>query len=163
MSSLALYVLFFLVSPVTCSLCTTTNIDLVARIVFGEARSETNAGQLAVAYTVVNRVNTPGFPKTVPDVLNQKYNNGRQHQYITLDNKIHELLWQEDKGYNTVAYQRAVNAATYALCGTKPDPTTGATFFCIQYKCTKKFENMYFVVKKEIRIGYHYFPIMGPR
>ncbi|KAL3886379.1 hypothetical protein ACJMK2_026377 [Sinanodonta woodiana] len=141
---------------------TTANINLVARVVFGEARSETNAGQLAMTYTVVNRVNTPGFPKTVPDVLNQKYNNGR-HQYNTLDSRKHDQEWQAEKARNTKTYRRAVNAATDALCGTKPDPTSGATFFCTKFNCTKRFENKNFVVTKEIRIGNHYFAIMGPR
>ncbi|KAK3584428.1 hypothetical protein CHS0354_017708, partial [Potamilus streckersoni] len=38
------------------------NINLVARIVFGEARGEPEEGQFAVAYTVVNRMNVPGYP-----------------------------------------------------------------------------------------------------
>ena len=44
---------------------------LAAGIVCREARSETFRGQMAVAYVIKNRVQSPGFPKTVKDVIQQ--------------------------------------------------------------------------------------------
>ena len=57
---------------------TFSNKEKVARIVFGEARDESYESQLAVAYTVVNRVNHAGYPNTLDGVINQKYTGGYQ-------------------------------------------------------------------------------------
>jgi len=44
-------------------------LDLVASVVYAEARAEPYAGQVAVAAVVFNRVQHPGFPSTVPGVI----------------------------------------------------------------------------------------------
>lgn len=45
--------------------------DLFARLVEAEAKGESYEGKLAVATVVLNRVDSPEFPNTVPDVINQ--------------------------------------------------------------------------------------------
>ncbi|KAK3602293.1 hypothetical protein CHS0354_001729 [Potamilus streckersoni] len=162
MSSWVLYLLVFLVTPVACNLCTWANMDLVSRIVFGEARYQNDNCKLAVAFTVVNRVNAAGFPNTVPEVLNQRFNNGQNHQFVTLDDQITDRTWVSAKAAFTVPYGRSVNAATFALCGAKSDPTSGATFFCTDPSCGPSFETEAIKVINVINIGNHYFFVMGP-
>lgn len=45
------------------------DLDLLAHLVYAEARGEPYAGQVAVAAVVLNRVRDPRFPNTVRDVI----------------------------------------------------------------------------------------------
>ena len=47
-------------------------VNLVARLVYGEARGEPYAGQVAVAAVVLNRVKSSSFPNTIAGVIYQK-------------------------------------------------------------------------------------------
>ena len=49
-----------------------TNLDLLARLVHGEARGEPYTGKVAVAAVVLNRVKSSSFPNTVVGVIYQK-------------------------------------------------------------------------------------------
>ena len=49
-----------------------TNLDLLARLVHGEARGEPYSGQVAVAAVVLNRVKSSSFPNTIAGVIYQK-------------------------------------------------------------------------------------------
>lgn len=48
------------------------DLDLLARVVHGEARGEPYEGQVAVAEVILNRVESPDFPKTVSGVIFQE-------------------------------------------------------------------------------------------
>jgi len=48
-----------------------SDIDLMARLVRAEAESEPYAGKVAVAYVILNRVDSSQFPNTVHDVIYQ--------------------------------------------------------------------------------------------
>ena len=48
------------------------NLDLLARLVYGEARGEPYLGQVAVAAVVLNRVKHASFPNTISGVIYQK-------------------------------------------------------------------------------------------
>ena len=48
-----------------------SNVDLLARLVYGEARGEPYEGQVAVAAVVLNRVKSSSFPNTVAGVIYQ--------------------------------------------------------------------------------------------
>ena len=50
-----------------------SNLDLLARLVYGESRGEPYTGQVAVAAVVLNRVKSSSFPNTVAGVI---YQNG---------------------------------------------------------------------------------------
>jgi len=50
-----------------------SDLELLARCVFGEARGEPYVGKVAVAAVVLNRVRSPSFPSTIAGVL---YQNG---------------------------------------------------------------------------------------
>ena len=69
------------------------NRDKLTRIVYGEARGESGAGQEAVAHSIMNRyADRRNFPtKSKGDdrletLMNKKYSGG--HEYNTLDNKV---------------------------------------------------------------------------
>ncbi len=48
-----------------------SNVDLLARIINGEARGEPYTGQVAVGAVVLNRVRSPAFPNTIAGVIYQ--------------------------------------------------------------------------------------------
>lgn len=48
-----------------------TNLNLLSRLVYGEARGEPYSGQVAVAAVVLNRVKSSSFPNTVSGVIYQ--------------------------------------------------------------------------------------------
>ena len=49
-----------------------SNVNLLARVVYGEARGEPYSGQVAVAAVVLNRVKSSSFPNTIAGVIYQK-------------------------------------------------------------------------------------------
>lgn len=48
------------------------NLNLLARIIYGEARGEPYTGQVAVGAVVMNRVKSSSFPNTISGVVYQK-------------------------------------------------------------------------------------------
>ena len=50
---------------------TSSDLQLLARAVNGEARGEPYEGQVAVAADILNRVEHPSFPNTIPGVIYQ--------------------------------------------------------------------------------------------
>ena len=48
-----------------------TNLNLLSRLVYGEARGEPYSGQVAVAAVVLNRVSSSSFPNTLSGVIYQ--------------------------------------------------------------------------------------------
>ena len=49
-----------------------SNLNLLSRLVYGEARGEPYSGQVAVAAVVLNRVSSSSFPNTVAGVIYQR-------------------------------------------------------------------------------------------
>lgn len=89
-----------------------TELDLLAKIVFTEARDEPYEGYLAVAAVVINRVESPNFPDTIYDVI---YQPGQF--YPVKSGKINEVVPDEN----------SYKAAKEALLGA--DPVNGALYF----------------------------------
>lgn len=54
------------------SSASTSDLNLLARLVYGEARGEPYSGQVAVAAVVLNRVRNSNFPNTIAGVIYQK-------------------------------------------------------------------------------------------
>ena len=88
-----------------------SNIELLARAVYGEARGEPYAGQVAVAAVILNRVEDSRFPKTISGVVCQS---GAFD--VVADGQINLTP-------NSTAYQ----AARDALTGW--DPTYGCLYY----------------------------------
>lgn len=90
---------------------TTSELNLLARVVYGEARGEPYAGQVAVAAVVLNRVRSSSFPNTISGVV---YQSGA-------------FTAVSDGQINLTPNTTAYNAARDALNGW--DPSGGAIYY----------------------------------
>ena len=87
------------------------NIELLARVINGEARGEPYEGQVAVGAVVLNRVDHPSFPNSISGVVYQK------GAFTAVD----------DGQINAEMYASSHRAARDALNGW--DPTGGAIYY----------------------------------
>ena len=97
-----------------------SDYELLARIISAEARGEPYMGQVAVGAVVLNRIEHPSFPDTMSGVIYQKnafscLNDGQFYEPIS---------------------QSAYNAATDAINGL--DPSGGAIYYYNPKKATSK-------------------------
>ena len=97
-----------------------TDLNLLARVVYGEARREPYTGQVAVAAVVLNRVRSASFPNSVAGVV---YQSGAFD--CVADGQI-----------NMTPNQSAYNAARDALNGW--DPSYGCLFYYNPRTATSK-------------------------
>ena len=97
-----------------------TDLNLIARAVYGEARGEPYTGQVAVAAVILNRVKSSSFPNTIAGVI---YQSGAFD--CVADGQI-----------NLTPNQSAYNAARDALNGW--DPTYGCLFYYNPRTATSK-------------------------
>lgn len=114
------------------------DIDLIARVVYAEARGEIYEGQVAVAAVILNRLKHPDFPKTIRGIVYEKY------AFESVANG------QINQVPNAQAYQ----AVQDALNGW--DPTGGALYFWNPAGTTSKWIQSRTVIKQ---IGNHVFGI----
>ncbi len=112
------------------------DVDLLARVINGEARGEPYEGQVAVGAVVLNRVKHPSFPNTLSGVVYQP----GAFTAIT------------DGQINAGMTDSAVRAARDALNGW--DPSGGAIYYYNPAKTTNDWIYSRPVVKV---IGKHYF------
>ena len=101
-------------------------IACIAMAIYFEARSEPLDGQVAVANTIMNRVESPKFPDTPCEVVQQ----GRTWNGHMLRNQCHFSYYCDgkpevivDQGAYTLALSIAVNWANLV------DITSGATYY----------------------------------
>ena len=114
------------------------DLELLARIIYAEARGESFEGQVAVGAVVLNRVAHPSFPKTIREVIYQP------GQFTAVRDRQIELT------PNETAYR----AALAALEG--HDPSNGAIFYYNPKTATDPWIRTRSEVK---RIGNHKFCI----
>lgn len=98
----------------------TASIELLARVINGEARGEPYEGQVAVGAVVLNRVDHPSFPNTISGVVYQK------GAFTAVD----------DGQINAQMYSSSRRAARDALNGW--DPTNGAIYYYNPKTATNK-------------------------
>lgn len=96
-------------------------LDCLARAIYFEARGEPIKGQAAVAEVVLNRVDSPQFPKTVCSVVNQSGAGGCQFSF-TCDGYSDAIA---DKS----AWFVAKKIAAVYMEGAPRGLTKGATYF----------------------------------
>jgi spore germination cell wall hydrolase CwlJ-like protein len=89
-------------------------VDLLARLVYAEAKGEPYKGKVAVAASVINRVESPKYPNNVRDVV---YQTKFGYQYCPVRNGQ----------INRKADEASFQAVEEALKGN--DPTNGALSF----------------------------------
>jgi len=97
-----------------------SNLNLLARLVYGEARGEPYTGQVAVAAVVLNRVKSSSFPNTISGVI---YQSGAFD--VVADGQI-----------NLTPNSTAIKAAQDALNGW--DPSYGAIYYFNPSTATNK-------------------------
>lgn len=96
------------------------NVNLLARVVYGEARGEPYSGQVAVAAVVLNRVKSSSFPNTISGVV---YQSGAFDAV-------------RDGQINLTPNSTAIKAAQDALNGW--DPSYGAIYYFNPSTATNK-------------------------
>lgn len=90
---------------------TDEDVYLMAQIVYAESRSEPYEGKVAVASVILNRLRSPGFPKSIEGVIKQ-----RDAFSCLVNGEI-----------NVIPDKTSYDAALEALKG--KDPTNNAVFF----------------------------------
>jgi spore germination cell wall hydrolase CwlJ-like protein len=126
------------------------SIVCIATAIYFEARSEPLEGQVAVANTIMNRVESSYFPNTPCEVVKQ----GKYWGETIIKNKCHFSFWcdgkpetiEEDKAY-TLALSIAVNADKLV------DITYGATYY--HREDIKPYWTKHLITKR--KIGKHIF------
>ena len=110
----------FTSSSSSSSSTSSSNLNLLARLVYGEARGEPYTGQVAVAAVVLNRVKSSSFPNTISGVI---YQSGAFD--VVRDGQI-----------NLTPNSTAIKAAQDALNGW--DPSYGAVYYFNPATATNK-------------------------
>jgi N-acetylmuramoyl-L-alanine amidase len=87
-------------------------VNLLSRLIAGEATGEPFVGQVAVASVILNRVESPEFPNTIPGVVYEPW---------AFESVGNGLIWSRPPT------PEETRAAQLALNGW--DPTYGALFF----------------------------------
>ena len=82
-----------------------TNLNLLARLVHGEARGEPYIGKVAVAAVVLNRVKSSSFPNTVAGVIYQKgafdaVSDGQINQSIAENSTVYKAARDAMNGWD---------------------------------------------------------------
>jgi N-acetylmuramoyl-L-alanine amidase len=88
------------------------DLDLLSRVVMGEATGEPFTGQVAVAAVILNRTQSPEFPSTIAGVV---------YDIDAFESVTNGLIWSRSPS------DEEIRAAELALNGW--DPTGGALFF----------------------------------
>ena len=104
----------------TGSTTSSSDLNLLSRLIYGEARGESYTGQVAVGAVVLNRVKSSSFPNTIPGVI---YQSGAFD--VVSDGQI-----------NLTPNSTAQKAAQDALNGW--DPTYGAIYYFNPATATNK-------------------------
>ena len=122
----------------TSSTYTNSDINLLARLIYGEARGESYTGQVAVGAVVLNRVKSAAFPNTISGVIYQSY-----AFTAVVDGQI-----------NLKPNATAIAAAKDAMNGW--DPTGGAIYY---YNPSTATSSWIYSRKTLTTIGNHVFAI----
>lgn len=115
-----------------------SDLNLLARCVYGESRGEPYNGQVAVAAVVLNRVRSSKFPNTIYGVIYQK----------------NAFTAVNDGQINLTPNQTAYNAARDALGGW--DPTGGCLYY---YNPATATSSWIWSLTVHIKIGRHNFAL----
>ena len=116
---------------------TTSDVQLLARAINGEARGEPYSGQVAVAAVVLNRVKSSSFPNTIAGVVYQPgaftaVSDGQINlePNTTAYNAARDALNGWDPSYGAIYYFNP-NTATNAWIWSRPQTVTiGKHRFC---------------------------------
>lgn len=114
------------------------DVNLLARLIYGEARGESYVGQVAVGAVVMNRIKSASFPNTMSGVIYQGY----------------AFTAVSDGQINLTPDATAKKAAQDAMNGW--DPTYGALYY---YNPATATSTWIFSRKTTVTIGNHVFAV----
>ena len=114
------------------------DVNLLARLIYGEARGESYVGQVAVGAVVMNRIKSSSFPNTMSGVIYQKY----------------AFTAVADGQINLTPNATARKAAQDAMNGW--DPSYGAIYY---YNPATATSSWIFSRKTTVTIGRHVFAV----
>lgn len=114
------------------------DLQLLARLIYGEARGESYTGQIAVGAVVMNRLRSSSFPNTISGVIYQPY------AFTAVD----------DGQINLTPNEQCYRAAKEAMNGY--DPSYGALYY---YNPATATSSWIFSRKTTVVIGRHVFAI----
>jgi N-acetylmuramoyl-L-alanine amidase len=115
-----------------------SDVMLLARLIYGEARGESYVGQVAVGAVVMNRIKSASFPNTMSGVIYQSY------AFTAVD----------DGQINLTPNATAKKAAQDAMNGW--DPSYGALYY---YNPATATSQWIFTRQTTVTIGNHVFAI----
>ena len=115
-----------------------SDTNLLARLIYAEARGESYAGQVAVGAVVLNRVKSSSFPNTISGVIYQPY----------------AFTCVQDGQINLSPDRAALSAAKDAMNGW--DPSYGSLYYYNPAVATSKW---IFSRKTVVTIGEHVFAV----
>lgn len=115
-----------------------SDVALLARLIYGEARGESYVGQVAVGAVVMNRIKSSSFPNTMSGVIYQSY----------------AFTAVNDGQINLTPNATAKKAAQDAMNGW--DPTYGAIYY---YNPATATSSWIFSRKTTVTIGNHVFAV----
>ena len=102
----------------------TKTLDILARTIYGEARGESLAGKVAVAYTIVNRAARPSWwGKTVVEVCLKPW----QYSCWNANDPNSQLI--KEVTLESHSFRDCFGVACLVLNRTLPDPVSGATHY----------------------------------
>ncbi len=125
-------------SQKTNSVYSSSDVNLLARLIYAEARGETYSGQVAVGAVVLNRVKSSSFPNTISAVIYQPY----------------AFTCVSDGQINMTPNATALSAAKDAMNGW--DPSYGSLYYYNPAVATSKW---IFSRKTVVTIGSHVFAL----
>ena len=126
------------VTATTSTTQSSSDLNLLARVVYAEARGEPYSGQVAIAAVVLNRVKSASFPNTISGVIYQPY----------------AFTAVNDGQINLMPNSTAYKAAQDALNGW--DPTYGCVFY---YNPKTATSSWIYSRKTVVTIGNHVFAV----
>lgn len=115
----AVALLCFFITPAKAETNRQSEVCL-ARVIFHEARGESEIGQRAVARVVFNRMNDARFPNTICGIVYQRRNGICQFSWVCASRKARET---------GPTWEASLNLARLMLIEDHQDHTGGATFF----------------------------------
>lgn len=130
----------------------------LAEAIYYESRSESTAGQIAVAQVIINRKNSSKFPNSIQGVVDQSGTSKASGK------KVYQFSYHGDSNVgvysDTAAYQKALAVASGSLNGAYGDQVGGA----VNYLNPKIATDMSWsgnLGENAVKIGNHVFGIAG--
>lgn len=97
------------------------SLNCLAENIYFEASTQSLAGKMAVGFVVLNRVNSPLYPKTICGVVKQRSNNGCQFSWVCNQKTL--------ISYNSNSWKQSKSIAIKLLNNKNIDITEGSTYY----------------------------------